>query len=39
MMVSGPINVSNALRIPCKSKTAFSSEVMPENLETGMSFP
>lgn len=39
MIVSGPINVSNALRIPCKSKTALSSEVMPEKLERDMSFP
>lgn len=33
IMVSGPTNVSIALRIPCKSKTALSIEVMPENLE------
>jgi len=36
IIVSGPINVSNALRIPCKSKIALSSEVMPENLGRGM---
>ncbi len=38
IMVSGPINVSNALRIPCKSKTALSIEVMPENLGGGYKF-
>ena len=32
IMVSGPINVSKALRIPSKSKIALSIEVMPENL-------
>ena len=35
IIVSGPTNVSIALRIPCKSKIALSIEVMPENLEEG----
>lgn len=33
MIVLGPINASNARRIPFKFRTAFSRDVIPENLK------